>query len=376
MVSAVHTPYRILYLSGADLPKWFSDLCQHLSYEETTPKSIAGAPRAALQRLQADAIVAPYERSVARSFRTISEAYTLPHRPLLVFILHDDVANAPADLLLPPLPFAIQQSISRALQQREEQLVLTRQHEAFDLERTTLNQNLEQQQRLAAELNLLKNAMVRNISHELKTPLLHVKSAVSLLAEEKEGSKLADYATEAVARLETVITNITQLADGLDINLSPILVQDAVDQALRSLRRSWEHKNKLDRIHIDVDNTLPPVMGDKQGLGIVLHQLLDNALKFSQDLVAISARRHGKHVHVSVIDRGIGIPKDKCDQIFETFYQIDSASTRRFGGAGVGLAIVRLILDRHAAPISVASEEGHGSTFTFKLPIANVRIHH
>ena len=376
MVSAVHTPYRILYLSGADSPKWFSDLCQHLSYQETTPKSIGGAPRAVIQRLQADAIVAPYERSAARSFRTLSHAYSLPHRPLLIFILHDDVANAPADMLLPPFPFAIQQSINHALRQREEQLLLTRQHEAFDLERTTLSRNLEQQQRLAAELNLLKNAMVRNVSHELKTPLLHVKSAVSLLAEEKGGSKLADYATEAVARLETVITNITQLADGLDINLSPILVQDAVDQALRSLRRSWEHKNKLDRLHIDVDNTLPAIMGDKQGLGIVLHQLIDNALKFSQERVDVTARRHGKHVDVSVIDRGIGIPKDKSDQIFETFYQIDSASTRRFGGAGVGLAIVRLVLEHHNAPIRVESEEGNGSTFTFRLPVANIRLRH
>jgi signal transduction histidine kinase len=142
---------------------------------------------------------------------------------------------------------------------------------------------------------------------------------------------------------------------------------------MRSLRRSWQHKNKLDRIHLEIDHALPPVMADKQGLGIVLNQLLDNALKFSQDQIEVTARKSGKYVNISIRDYGIGIPKDKCDKIFDSFYQIDSATTRRFGGTGVGLAIVRLILDRHQANIYVESEEGRGSTFTFELPIAKVK---
>lgn len=374
MPSAVETPYRVLYLSGANTPTWFSDLCRTLNYEEITTKRLAGVPRTALQRLEADAIIAPYDRGNARAFRTIWDAFALPYRPVLAFILHQDVANAPADLLLPPLPFAIQQSVSQALKQRHEQLRLTRQHEVMDTERITLSRNLEKQQRLAEELHLLKSAIANNVSHELKTPLLQVKSAVSLLAEEKEGSNLAEYATQAVARLEAVIKNITQLAEGLDVSLSSILVQDAVDHALRSLRRSWERKDNLNRIQLDVDNTLPPVMADKQGLGIVLDQLLDNALKFSQDRVLLSARKHGSHVTIAVRDTGIGIPKDKLGQIFESFYQIDSAATRRFGGTGVGLAIVRLILERHDTKISVESEEGRGSMFTFRLPIADIKV--
>jgi signal transduction histidine kinase len=112
-------------------------------------------------------------------------------------------------------------------------------------------------------------------------------------------------------------------------------------------------------------------MADKQGLGIVLSQLLDNALKFSQDRVELSARRVGQSVVVSVHDYGIGIPEDKAEQIFDSFYQVDATSTRRFGGTGVGLAIVRLILDRHHTQIHVESEEGRGSTFTFQLPIVS-----
>lgn len=370
--TAVESPYRVLSLVGSDSPDWFTGICRQLSYEQVTLKRINGSIRATLQKLEADAIVAVYERSIAKTFQAIIRALPLPYRPLLVFILREDVENAPADLLLPPFQSAIHQSVSTALKQRAEQLALLSECETLrsDLEYST--QQIEEHQQIRDELNLLKDALVRNVSHELKTPLLHVKSAVALLAEENQTSNLAEYATEAVARLEYIIKNITQLADGLDIKLAPVLVHEALDQAMRSLRRSWQHKNKLDRIHIEVEHTLPPVMADKQGLGIVLNQLLDNALKFSQDRIEVSAYCSGDEVRISVRDYGIGIPKDKSDKIFDSFYQIDSASTRRFGGTGVGLAIVRLILERHNASIHLESEEGRGSTFTFALPIANV----
>jgi signal transduction histidine kinase len=371
--TAVESPYRVLSLVDNDSPDWFTGICRQLSYEQVTLKRINGSVRAALQKLDADAIVAYYERPIAKTFRAIIRALPLPYRPLLVLILREDVENAPADLLLPPYQSAIHQSVSSALKQRADQLTLLGECESLRGELDYSSQQLEEHQQISDELNLLKDALVRNVSHELKTPLLHVKSAVALLAEENQASNLADYATEAVARLEYIIKNITQLADGLDTKLSPVLVHEALDQAMRSLRRSWQHKNKLDRIHIEVDHTLPPVMADKQGLGIVLNQLLDNALKFSQDRIEVSAHRRGSQVCIAIRDYGIGIPKDKSDKIFDSFYQIDSASTRKFGGTGVGLAIVRLILERHNATIHVESQEGRGSTFAFELPIANVK---
>jgi signal transduction histidine kinase len=373
VITAVESPYRVLSLSGGDAPDWFTGICRQLSYEQVSLKRLNGNLRSALQKLEADAIVAHYERGIAKTFRAIIETLPLPHRPILVFILHDDVPNAPADLLLPPFHFAVQQSVGMALKQRAEQLALLRDCEYLRGEIQTANQRLEEHRQIGDELTLLKNALVRNVSHELKTPLLHVKSAVALLAEENEASNLAGYATEAVARLETVVKNITQLADGLDIHLAPVLIHEAVDQAMRSLRRSWQHKNKLDRIAIEVGHSLPPVLADKQGLGIIFFQLLDNALKFSQDRVEVTAYKLGGLVSISIRDYGIGIPKDKSEKIFESFYQVESTSTRRFGGTGVGLAIVRLILERHQSSIHVESEEGRGSTFTFKLPIADVK---
>lgn len=223
------------------------------------------------------------------------------------------------------------------------------------------------------EINLLKNAIVRNVSHELKTPLLQVKSAVALLREDAPpNDKLVNMAVIATTRLETVIKNITLLADSLNTQFGPALVHEAINQAARNLRRSWEHKNAISRIQYKIDPDLPPVLADNQGLAIVMQQLIDNALKFSQEHVEIRARRVQGGVEIAVADHGIGIADDKRKQIFESFYQIDNSTTRQYGGTGVGLAIVRLITEKHNTEIKVTSELGEGSTFSFCLQEANI----
>jgi len=241
-------------------------------------------------------------------------------------------------------------------------------------ENVALRAQLNDQKRTSDELDLLRNAIVRNVSHELKTPLLQIKSAVSLLAEDRraENTKLAEYAMEATARLEAVVKNITQLADSLDIRPEPMAFKDAVDHAMRNLRRSWEHKGQTERVKVELPDNLPLVFADKQGLGVTLQLLLDNALKFSKKSVRVTARVKSSWVIVSVRDYGIGIAPDKLDKIFDPFYQVDNSSTRRFGGTGVGLAIVRMILERHQEEIKVKSEVGKGSTFSFAVRIAEL----
>lgn len=235
-----------------------------------------------------------------------------------------------------------------------------------------LKAQFDELRRATDEVALLKNAIIHNVSHELKTPLLHVKSAVALLAEEKINTTLTEYAMGATARLEASVNNIVQLAYGLNINIEPMLLRESIDLAMRNLRRSWETKDKTDRIQLRVEDQLPPVLADKQGIGIVLHQLAENALKFSSDEVFISAAQEGNCVVISVSDTGIGIPKEQLDKIFEAFYQVNSSSTRPTGGMGIGLAIVKLILDRHHVQIQVESEVGRGSTFWFALPVTDM----
>lgn len=314
---------------------------------------------------QADALIASVSSdNILVLFSRLHAAADLPLRPLLVLLSESPIPNLPADLVLPLewLPHAL----PTALVQRRDSLQLRHQ---LDLEIFRAN---AQQKRSTEEIQLLKNAIVRTVSHELKTPLLHVKSAVSMLAEDRVADrlKLVGYAIEATARLETVVKNITQLAESLEIELEPIHISDAVAYAVRNLRRSWEHKDNADRIRLDIPADLPLVMADKQGLGIALQLLLDNALKFSEKAVDLSVHVRDDTLCIAIRDSGIGIERDMLDKIFDPFYQIDHSDSRHFGGLGVGLAIARLILERHHTGIQVESKLGKGSAFSFALPLA------
>ncbi|MEJ2563610.1 MAG: ATP-binding protein, partial [Anaerolineales bacterium] len=119
----------------------------------------------------------------------------------------------------------------------------------------------------------------------------------------------------------------------------------------------------------DVDEGIPAVFADLDRLFWVLFQLIDNAIKFtpSGGSVRLSAKQDDQLVIISVSDTGIGIPPDRMEEIFEPFHQLDGSPTRRYGGAGLGLALARLIINAHGSELKVESEEGEGSTFSFAL---------
>ncbi len=260
---------------------------------------------------------------------------------------------------------------------KREHDLLWQENQALLAELAQRNAELEKALREARDAAVLKDTIVQNVSHELRTPLLQVKSAVAMLAEDaraaspKGVSVLADHATAATARLESVVQNISQLAASTNVKSESFRVVDAVNIALRQLGRQWASSSAVDRIKIRMDN-IPEVLGDRGGLAQVLQQLIDNAIKFSPNggLVEVIGERCDGSVRVSVRDHGIGIPKDQIERIFQAFYQIDSSTTRSFGGTGVGLAIAKLILDKMGTIITVESEPGVGSTFSFVLPVA------
>ncbi|GAB5489923.1 MAG: hypothetical protein Phog2KO_01380 [Phototrophicaceae bacterium] len=235
-----------------------------------------------------------------------------------------------------------------------------------------LEQEIEQQKRKNAEIEIVKNAIVRNVSHELRTPLLQVKSAVALIGEDPSDTKLNNYAQYAVARLETHIKNITMLGHSLNLNVNPLILRDALEYSKRTLTRIWKYRDEVPHIDIAIDENLPPIMADKQGLSTVFQLLMDNALKFGEDnQIKITGKQIGDKVRVAITDDGIGIEDDKKLTIFDSFYQVDASSTRPYGGAGVGLALVKLILDYHNIDIHVDSEITKGSTFWFDIPIVD-----
>lgn len=307
-----------------------------------------------------------------RLFRTIRDQFDAASAPVLILVTTDGAPtysfDDTADVIMPPMGSYIEWHMRRALQSRVERTTL-------QTEINDLKDQLDGFQKVSAEVDLLKNAIVRNVSHELRTPLLQVKSAVKLMTEDIEHPTLGNLALAATARLESVVSNITQLAQSMDeLNIVPMLVRDCVNYALTNLRRAWEHKEDITRVVVHMEDNLPPAMGDRQSISTALQMLIDNALKFSQDTVEVNVRLVGDRVEIAVHDTGIGIPKSKLQVIFDAFFQIDSSSKRRYGGIGVGLSIVKMILERHNAQIQVESHEGKGSTFSFSLPIANLSL--
>jgi signal transduction histidine kinase len=129
--------------------------------------------------------------------------------------------------------------------------------------------------------------------------------------------------------------------------------------------------SESDRVALAIEPDLPPVVTDRQLLGRVLSNLLDNALKYSPEGTPceVGARRAGDDLVFWVRDEGIGMPPEELDRIFERFYQVDSSSTRTFRGAGLGLSLVKNLLDHMGGRIEVDSAPGAGSTFTVTLPL-------
>ncbi|MFP4322547.1 MAG: ATP-binding protein [Anaerolineales bacterium] len=241
----------------------------------------------------------------------------------------------------------------------------------------TRNQELEAALEEVEAANLLKQNILNAVSHEMGTPMLQVKSAVHLLLEDvlklDPDNRPASLLPPALARLEATIENFTDLARSENLRLDTFVLRDASEAALRQLERSWADKLPPGRIRQDFAPDVPPLYGDRRAVQRILQILLDNALKFDLDggPVTLNVVRNGRaSVRVSVIDQGMGIPKAQQERIFDEFYQVDSSTTRRVGGSGLGLALARLLAERMETRITVQSEPGQGSTFAFELPVA------
>ena len=229
----------------------------------------------------------------------------------------------------------------------------------------------------------MKSDLLANVSHELRTPLTAIKGYTDYILEGKLGpiGEKQERGLVVIQRnLERLSRSINALLDfstmdvgRISLNLQPFALPLLVEQIHQTLRSELERKQL--RFETELPRELRPVIADRDKLAHVLENLVINAIKFTPQsgLIRISARREdtrGKGaVEVSVSDTGIGIPEDQIGKIFNRFHQVDGTTTRRFGGVGLGLAIVRSILDAHGAAIKVESREGQGTTFRFWLPV-------
>ncbi|HVN16208.1 MAG TPA: ATP-binding protein [Anaerolineales bacterium] len=251
------------------------------------------------------------------------------------------------------------------------------------------NRNLEQRvqertselqealQRLS-ELNQLKANFVANVSHELRTPLTHIIGYLELMATEslgpitEEQKHALEVSQRATVRLENLIEDLIMFSLASRGEMS--LKQEVMDVGrmanliVRSAQGTASTRGVT--VHAVVDDNVPSVQADPQKIGWVLNQLIDNAIKFtpSGGRVVVSVRKEAENlVMISVTDTGIGIPASRMNEIFEPFHQLDGSSTRHYGGTGLGLSLVRQIIEAHGSLLDVQSVEGRGSTFRFPL---------
>ncbi len=227
------------------------------------------------------------------------------------------------------------------------------------------------------ELDRLKSEFVQNVSHELRTPLAIIKGYIELLDSGELGSMPPDYAEPVsiirrrVDMLNKMISDLTALLETQNVGLRPQTVD------LRAL----VHHQLLDfavvaekaRLHLkqELAENIPPLRGDPEMLRRVLDNLLGNALKFTPLRGTITVRLfvQAGNIILEVSDTGPGIPVSEQARIFERFYQVDGSSTRKHGGTGLGLALVKEIAEKHGGSISVESRLNQGSTFRMSLPI-------
>jgi signal transduction histidine kinase len=251
------------------------------------------------------------------------------------------------------------------------------------LERRVEERTAELQKALerVSELSQLKANFVSNISHELRTPLTHIKGYVELLVSESLGSITEEQrhalqvSQQSTGRLETLIDDLIMFSIAsrgeLSIKQEDVDIQRLANLAVKSsTNKAQERGVSLNTI---IDDDLPSVQADMQKIAWVLNQLVDNGVKFtpSSGRVVVSIKREGENlVIVSVTDTGIGIPSTDLETIFEPFHQLDGSTTRRYGGTGLGLSLVRQIIEAHGSMLEVQSIEGRGSTFKFPLLVA------
>ncbi len=229
-------------------------------------------------------------------------------------------------------------------------------------------------------LDELKSNVIANVSHELKTPITIVKGSLDLLTNEDDmssRSNLIGMAKDALMRQNRIVGDLMEAAKiesakEISLSLENVDLNSAITLLLKELNASALEKGI--KLETRLQGKTLIVRADFERLGHIMRNLVGNALKFTDKdgKITVEAKQKKGVVEVCVSDTGIGIPQDKQERIFERFYQVDSSATRSYEGTGMGLAIVREIVEAHGGKITVESKPGKGSKFYFTLPVSRV----
>ncbi|HEU4326638.1 MAG TPA: ATP-binding protein [Roseiflexaceae bacterium] len=233
----------------------------------------------------------------------------------------------------------------------------------------------------AREAVRLRDVFLSVASHELKTPLTSLFGNAQLLQRRlsrqgglsERDQRTLQVLVEQANRLNKMITALLDISRLQTGQFS--IQREPVDLCALVLRLAEELRPALDQhtINVSSDGTALPVIGDELRLEQVLHNLIQNAIKYSPSggAIEVHMERRGQQAAVAVIDQGIGIPADALPHLFSRFYRANNVQDQQISGIGLGLYVVSEIVALHGGSVEVVSEEGSGSTFTIYLPLAN-----
>jgi signal transduction histidine kinase/CheY-like chemotaxis protein len=244
----------------------------------------------------------------------------------------------------------------------------------------------------AEQADAAKSSFLSTVSHELRTPLTPVLGFAKIIRRRLEerlfpmipedDRKVQQAKRQVIENLDVVVSEgerLTKLIDDvLDLakieagkftwNMGSVSIGDVMERAIAATASLFEAR-KLDLVR-DIDSDLPTITGDQDRLIQVVINLISNAVKFTDSgSITCSARQHGSEIMVGVKDSGIGIAPADQPKVFEKFKQVGDTLTDKPKGTGLGLPICKEIVEYHGGRIWVESEPGHGSTFSFTLPV-------
>lgn len=226
-------------------------------------------------------------------------------------------------------------------------------------------------------LERLRREFVANVSHELKTPLTAIRGfAETLLGgalnDKKTSEEFLTIILEETERLQKLVNDLLELAkiehqQDLKLDFKEVDLQDVIRSAIKKM--SIKAKEKGIELREELTDEDSRIMADQEKLMQVLINLLSNAIKYTDEggTVSVKLRKEDEHVNIHVQDNGIGIPAEHLDRIFERFYRVDSSRHKASGGRGLGLSIVKHIVEQHNGNIIVKSIPGIGTEFILQF---------